>query len=199
LTNDLPLRSGSAGDAVRDIQRRLTALGYDVGGDKPGSYDAATERAVYGFQERRGLRPDGICGPQTWTSLVEAGFRLGDRLLYVAAPMLRGDDVGELQRRLNALGFDAGREDAILGDDTAGALTEFQRNVGITADGICGPETWGALIESSYALGDRLLYSRAPMLRWKVRMAARVIGPITPSGLSLSNFSSTKACWMTLI
>ena len=32
--------------------------------------------------------------------------------------MLRGDDVAELQRRLNALGFDAGREDGILGDDT---------------------------------------------------------------------------------
>ena len=27
LTNDLPLRSGSAGDAVRDIQRRLSSLG----------------------------------------------------------------------------------------------------------------------------------------------------------------------------
>ena len=29
--------------------------------------------------------------------------------------MLRGDDVAELQRRLNALGFDAGREDGIFG------------------------------------------------------------------------------------
>ena len=36
--------------------------------------------------------------------------------------MLRGDDVSELQRRLNALGFDAGREDGILGPETEAAL-----------------------------------------------------------------------------
>ena len=73
LTNDLPLRSGSAGDAVRDIQRRLTALGYDVGGDKPGSYDAATERAVYGFQERRGLPT----GRDLWTTDLDVARRGG--------------------------------------------------------------------------------------------------------------------------
>jgi N-acetylmuramoyl-L-alanine amidase len=87
------------------------------------------------------LHVDGICGRETWAALVESGYALGDRMLYRRRPMLRGDDVTELQRRLNALGFDAGREDGILGDDTASALTEFQRNIGITADGICGPET----------------------------------------------------------
>jgi N-acetylmuramoyl-L-alanine amidase len=145
LTNDLPLRSGSAGDAVRDIQRRLSSLGYDTGGDKPGSYGAATERAVLGFQERRGLRADGICGLHTWTSLVEAGYRLGDRLLYVAAPMLRGDDVEELQQDLGALGFDAGRVDGIFGPRTKDALERFQRNIAVTVDGVCGPDTIAAL------------------------------------------------------
>ena len=47
-----------------------------------------------------GLRVDGVCGPQTWNTLVEAGFRLGDRFLYRRTPMLRGDDVAELQQRL---------------------------------------------------------------------------------------------------
>ena len=70
------------------------------------------------FQDARGLRVDGICGPQTWAAVVESGWRLGDRLLYRRRPMLRGDDVAELQRRLNGLGFDAGREDGIFGDDT---------------------------------------------------------------------------------
>jgi len=145
LTNDLPLRSGSAGDAVRDIQHRLTALGYDTADDESGTYGAATERAVYGFQERRGLRADGICGLQTWTSLVEAGYRLGDRLLYLAAPMLRGDDVAELQQDLGALGFDAGRVDGIFGPRTQDALEHFQRNTAITVDGVCGPDTVAAL------------------------------------------------------
>ena len=59
--------------------------------------------------------------------------------------MLRGDDVAELQRRLNALGFDAGREDGILGPETETALRQFQRNAGATADGVCGPATLAAI------------------------------------------------------
>jgi N-acetylmuramoyl-L-alanine amidase len=130
---------------VRDIQRRLSSLGFDTGGDEPGAYGAATQRAVLGFQERRGLRADGICGQQTWTSLVEAGYRLGDRLLYLAAPMLRGDDVEELQQDLGALGFDAGRVDGIFGSRTKEALERFQRNIALTVDGVCGPDTIAAL------------------------------------------------------
>lgn len=139
------LRPGSSGEAVRDLQQRLGAQGHAVPAEEIGRFGDATTGAVSSFQERRGLRVDGVCGPETWAALVESGYRLGDRMLYRRRPMLRGDDVAELQRRLNALGFDSGKEDGILGDDTAGALTEFQRNVGLTADGICGPETIAAL------------------------------------------------------
>ena len=97
------------------------------------------------FQEARALRVDGVCGRETWTALVESGFRLGDRMLYLRRPMLHGDDVADLQRRLNTLGFDAGKEDGIFGPDTVAALTEFQRNAGLGADGIVGPDTTAAL------------------------------------------------------
>ncbi len=127
------------------MQRRLTRLGFDVAADAPGVYSTATEQAVREFQEQRGLRIDGICGPQTWGSLVEAGYELGIRLLYLRAPMLRGDDVSELQEALGALGFDAGRVDGIFGPRTVEALEAFQRNAGLTVDGICGPETVAAL------------------------------------------------------
>ena len=93
------------------------------------------------FQDVRGLHADGIVGPQTWAALVEAGFRLGDRLLYLRTPYLRGDDVDDLQRRLQSLGFDTGRVDGIFGPDTAKALEDFQRNAGITTDAICGPDS----------------------------------------------------------
>lgn len=136
---------GARGDAVRDLQVRLATCGYDCSGDEPGVFGEATRAAVARFQEDRGLRPDGVCGPQTWQALVEAGWRLGDRLLYHRYPMLRGDDVAELQRRLGALGFDAGRVDGIFGEQTAAALVDFQRNAGLTADGICGPATIAAL------------------------------------------------------
>ena len=90
------------------------------------------------FQHARGLRVDGVCGSQTWGALVEASFHLGDRLLYHRRPMLRGDDVADLQRQLSALGFHTGRVDGIFGELTGAAVAEFQRNMGLRADGICG-------------------------------------------------------------
>jgi N-acetylmuramoyl-L-alanine amidase len=141
----LPLGPGSQGEAVRDVQRRLADLGYGVDDLDGGSYGPLTEEAVRSFQQSRRLRVDGTCGPDTWTALVEAGYRLGDRFLYHRTPMLRGDDVAELQSSLGALGFDAGRVDGIFGPDVAQALQEFQRNSGLTTDGICGPDTVSAL------------------------------------------------------
>ena len=93
------------------------------------------------FQSVRGLRSDGRCDEQTWTALVEASWNLGDRLLFLTSPNLRGDDVAELQSRLGRLGFDCGRVDGILGPRTARALEEFQSNCGTSADGVCGPDT----------------------------------------------------------
>jgi N-acetylmuramoyl-L-alanine amidase len=139
LTTEPILRAGDAGDAVRELQERLAAAGYDLTVDA--TFGPRTELAVRRFQEDRCLRADGICGPQTWGALVEAGFHLGDRNLYLRRPMLRGDDVTELQRRLNSLGFDAGREDGILGPETEGAIRQFQRNTGLFPDGVFGTET----------------------------------------------------------
>lgn len=151
-----PISPGDTGEAVRDLQVRLTGAGFDVGEER-GVFGASTEAALRAFQQARGLRVDGTCGRQSWSALVESGYSLGDRLLYQRLPMLRGDDVGELQRQLNALGFDAGREDAIFGSDTARALLDFQRNAALTSDAICGPATLdelrrvGSLAEGSVA------------------------------------------------
>lgn len=135
----LPLRPGTDGPAVEDLQHRLRRVGRPAGDD--GRYGPATEEAVRRFQGDRGLRVDGVCGRQTWGALVDAGWRLGDRLLYERAAMLRGDDVADLQGRLGGLGFLEDRVDGTLGPRTRRALEDFQRNSGLTVDGICGPET----------------------------------------------------------
>jgi N-acetylmuramoyl-L-alanine amidase len=56
-----------------------------------------------------------------------------------------GDDVASLQHRLIDMGFDCGRADGVFGVRTETALREFQRNVGLPADGTCGPATLRAL------------------------------------------------------
>lgn len=124
-----------------DVRRRLGVVGFDTSGDPEGAFGRATRAAMEAFQYRRGLRVDGVCGRQTWDTLVESGFRLGDRFLYRRTPMLRGDDVAELQQRLGALGFDTGRVDGIFGDATSMALGDFQRNAGLPVDGILGATT----------------------------------------------------------
>jgi N-acetylmuramoyl-L-alanine amidase len=142
---EIRLEVGHHGAPVADLQKRVEALGFSTGVDPDGDYQYGTRAAVEAFQYRRGLRVDGICGPQTWSALVEAGRTLGDRFLYRRTPMLRGDDVAELQQRLSALGFDSGRVDGIFGDLTSAALGEFQRNAGLPVDGIAGATTVSAL------------------------------------------------------
>ena len=66
-------------------------------GAEAGLFCAATETSLRGFQQARGLRSTGECDEGTWLAIVEASWRLGDRLLMLAAPNLRGDDVVDLQ------------------------------------------------------------------------------------------------------
>jgi N-acetylmuramoyl-L-alanine amidase len=139
------LRRGDSGPAVVDLQHRLAAAGAEIPAQEAGQLGDGTEAAVRKFQTSRGLRVDGVCGPQTWAALVESGYRLGDRLLYVHHPLLRGDDVAELQRRLSALGFYPAKVDGLFGPTTAAALGQFQRAAGLAADGIGGPATLAAL------------------------------------------------------
>lgn len=169
-TGSLPFQPGSRGPGVSDLQTRLARLGYWIGEDVIGEYGKGTLDAVRAFQHERGLRVDGVCGPHTWSSLVEAGYRLGDRLLYRRSPMLHGDDVAELQRRLSTLGFDPGGVDGIFGDQTAVALSDFQHNIGIASDAICGSQTLSELDRLAVRKGGEALVSA---LRERLRVASR--------------------------
>ncbi len=108
-----------------------------------------TRDSVAAFQELRSLHVSGVCDHTTWMTLVESSFELGDRLLYLTTPLLRGDDVSKLQLMLSRLGFDCGRVDGFLGKTTAKIVTEFQQNYGLIPDGICGPQTLQALMRAS--------------------------------------------------
>lgn len=133
-------RLGDVGTPIRDIQERLAALGFDSTPDPRGTFGEPTREAVVAFQRARGLEADGIVGPETWRTLYEAGYRLGDRLLMLRRPMLRGEDVAQLQAHLSSMGFDCGKVDGIFGSRTEQAVIEFQHNRGLAEDGRVGPE-----------------------------------------------------------
>ncbi|MCL4499662.1 MAG: peptidoglycan-binding protein [Chloroflexi bacterium] len=149
------IAKGDRGDDVADVQRRLATLGYDIGaGGADGSFGADTEAAVRCFQEERKLSVSGVVSDETWRHLVEAGYTLGDRLLYLRTPFFRGDDVKRLQMWLNKLGFNTGRADGIFGQTTESAVREFQRNIGLVADGIVGDSTIAAFSTLRNVLED---------------------------------------------
>ena len=110
------------------------------GSAEDSTFCARTHAAVLAFQDSHGLTVSGNVDEQTWSSLIEASWSLGERLLYLRTPNIRGDDVAELQTQLNRLGFDCGRVDGIYGTRTVAAISEFQRNIGIEETGICTPE-----------------------------------------------------------
>lgn len=58
----------------------------------------------------------------------------------------KGQQVRTVQRLLVALGYGAGKADGEFGPNTETALKEYQRDHGLTADGICGAKSWAALL-----------------------------------------------------
>ncbi len=129
---------GDRGEPIRDIQHRLNLLGHDTDPDPLGTFGDGTGHAVTDFQRSRGIHADGIVGDHTWQSLVDAGYGLGDRMLYRRVPLMRGDDISALQQALNSLGFDAGKVDGLFGPESLAAVLDFQHNRGMAEDGIVG-------------------------------------------------------------
>lgn len=64
------LKRGSTGTDVKTLQALLNGWGYQL--DVDGNFGAKTETAVRSFQQRMGLKSDGIVGDQTWAALTSA-------------------------------------------------------------------------------------------------------------------------------
>lgn len=56
-------------------------------------------------------------------------------------------------------------ESGVFGPGTRAAVEAFQHLRGLRVDGGFGPQTWAALVEAGFKLGDRFLYHRRVMLR----------------------------------
>ncbi|HHV64429.1 MAG TPA: spore cortex-lytic enzyme [Peptococcaceae bacterium] len=96
---------------------------------------------------------------------------LGDRTLSQGS---KGAEVKDLQKRLTQLGYQVGKVDGIYGKSTAAAVTRFQKDRGLKADGIAGEKTIKELIrltgESTTSSGKKVGYKNSD-----VQLLARCI------------------------
>jgi N-acetylmuramoyl-L-alanine amidase len=133
------LTIGGSGDLVLQVTNylcRLNLLKFESL-----EFNTVVEVAVKEFQQSRGLIVTGVVDAITLRVLDEARWKLGDRVLSLLSPMMRGDDVAALQSQLSEMGFNCGRVDGIFGIESESAVKEFQRSVGAKVDGRCGPAT----------------------------------------------------------
>lgn len=68
-----------------------------------------------------------------------------NRLLKLTDPMQRGEDVKELQTRLNSNGCNCGKVDGVFGSKTDAAVRSYQKKKGLVVDGKAGKNTITAL------------------------------------------------------
>lgn len=162
------LRRNSTGEAVERLQEALVKTGFYTGAID-GVYGQGTERAVRSFQSKYGLTADGKAGAATqYQLLLLTGIKISDiataedasgnvggsgsgattgrkglfggdytKLVYGAS----SSRVRILQNALIALGFDVSKADGVYGTSTYAAVKEFQKTVGLEADGKAGPLT----------------------------------------------------------
>ena len=191
-------RLGDRGRPVAEIRARLDLLGLTGHTGRhadPETFDVQLDQAVRAFQQQRGLSVDGIVGPATYRGLEEARWRLGDRLLvHVPGTLLAGDDVIALQQRLLDLGFKVGKVDGRFGHRTELAVRDFQRNVGVPADGTCGPATLKALSRLAPIVrggspntlrAEERIHREGPQLTGKVVVIDPSVGRFADSELRL--------------
>ena len=137
------LELGTTGTTVKNLQYTLYELGY-YDGPRDGIYGDTTADAVRAFQIQNKLTPvDGKAGSKTLaklyssTAVPAAATNVNPDTIY---PGDRGNRVYEVQDCLVAMGY-LDHVTNIYDDDTVAAVKAFQKDNGLTADGICGGRT----------------------------------------------------------
>lgn len=150
--DDTYLQNGSSGSDVRQLQNRLISLGW-LDGSADGFFGGATEYAVKAFQSRAGLYNDGVAGPDTLKKVYSSNAAsTSTSVSSIGESLKKGMEsaaVRALQRRLKELDYLTGSVDGSFGEATESAVIAFQRQNGLTYDGVAGTATLNKLYSES--------------------------------------------------
>lgn len=159
------LKLGCIGEDVRQLQKDLLKMGYDVGPDgADGDYGDNTKRAVMKFQRQHHLEPvDGEVGddtrkvlneilkkPESSTTELETEPDTGVPRKVIQIREIKmedeGADVKLAQAALLCWGYTI-VVTGIFGKEMQQKITDFQKHFGLQANGIVDLETWKKLLE----------------------------------------------------
>jgi peptidoglycan hydrolase-like protein with peptidoglycan-binding domain len=158
----MALQRGAQGNEVSALQTRLAQLNC-YNSEVTGFFGPKTEEAVKLCQFQFGIPADGIAGPQTMAALngniptsnpsqsaIPAQSNNREILIEKGD---RGENVTQLQQRLQNLGYAVGGVDGVYGEMTAAAVRDFQQSHGLNPlDGKVGPSEIAKLDASSQAI-----------------------------------------------
>ena len=148
------LKVGSRGAAVQDVQKKLVALGYNVGSTgADGVFGNATKNAVIKFQGSVRISKDGIVGSQTLAKLNEAYNNRNEGQSVTSTTSYTGKDyVRKAQVHMNNFAGAGLATDGLWGANSRKGLVKcLQRALNkdygakLTEDGILGSGTNNAL------------------------------------------------------
>lgn len=170
----VPLRLGSVGNDVKNIQLRLNRISRNYPAipkiyPTDGVFAVETEDAVKEFQRVFNLTPDGIVGRATWyavnrifnavkrlNELNSEGLRYSDISTAFPEVLQEGDRSTGVQILQYLLAYIAVFDNTVppipvtgyFGSQTRDAVLAFQSGRGLTPDGIVGALTWDAIYDA---------------------------------------------------
>jgi peptidoglycan hydrolase-like protein with peptidoglycan-binding domain len=166
-------QEGSKGEDVRTVQYLVTAQGHPTGVD--GIFGPLTKAAVEAFQSSRGLGVDGIVGPQTWPQLI-----------ILVQQGSSGDAVRAVQSQIHGRGDGANQVavDGIFGPATNDAVRAFQTLLGLSVDGIVGPQTWNHLVNGYLDAPDPVTAAKDVFGAWEAGNRGQAAKNATPAAVN---------------
>lgn len=147
------LKLGMYGERVEELQKLLTEKGF-LATEADGYFGRATDEAVTAFQKLAGLEVDGVVGQATLEALTDyeiatSSSKASDNIADDDSGALKlgvsGERVSYLQGYLTNAGYLRGEIDGTFGAATKAAVQAFQRDYGLTDDGVAGSVTLEAL------------------------------------------------------
>ena len=151
-----------------------------------GQFGPASKSALKNFQTENELLSDGIIGKNTCNKLIDSKnvkkYTKNTQFSNTKTSQQPSESLKISQQKLKELDLYFGPIDGINGIKTKNAIKKFQKNAGLTVDGVIGPVTLAALEKGSEA------YISFP----KTELSSSTVS--TSSALDLRNYDPSKLC-----